>query len=304
MIENLRWLWFFYVASVWGKLVGLICHIPIPKFLRPFIITAYGNYSKSRMYESTQKMDEFENIHQFFVREIKARPIDRLSPLVAPVDSTVACYTKLSDANGWRVEQVKGITYKLEEVLGLSPRESAELKTRSLYSMTIHLPASECHRFRSPADWKVKNRLHIPGVMYELNSKNVWRKPVGILHNERVVLEGEWQHGKFFFVPIGSAKVGSIRLYFDQQLKTNYIGETFRKEERDETMKTVHYTDRSMEAREKHLGGGVELKKGEEFGCFEGGSAFVIVFEYPADRQPQWCTSPPQFVLYGNRLIE
>lgn len=301
---DLRWLWFYYVASIWGKFVGLCCHIPIPTFLRPLVIHAYAIYTKSRLYEAKKDVSEFRTIHEFFTREIKPRPVDRASPLVAPVDGTVACHMALSDENGWRVEQVKGVTYRLEEVLGLDRDEAEDLKRRKLYAMTIHLPVSECHCFRSPADWRVTHRLHIPGTMSDLAAKNVWRKPVGVLHNERVVLCGEWQYGKFYFVPIGSAKVGSIRLNFDEKLQTNYIGERRRKEEPDECMKTVHYTDRDIQARRKDFcGGGVELSRGQQFGYFEGGSAFVVVFEY-RDGKPRFCSSPPQFVLYGNALIE
>lgn len=78
----------------------------------------------------------------------------------------------------------------------------------------------------------------------------------GVFYNERVVLEGEWRHGKFFFVPVGSRVVGSIVIDFDKRLRTNYLGESFRKEEPGERFKTVSMEKMKMRARVLDFGEG------------------------------------------------
>jgi len=118
-----------------------------------------------------------------------------------------------------------------------------------------------------------------------------------------VVLEGEWLHGKFFFVPVGAKKVGSVVLNFDKKLKTNFIGESFRKEEEDEEFKEIGNSGFTSKARLKDFHEAVHLLKGEEFGNFEGGSAFAIVFQHP-DPHLEFTVQPPQFVLYGNPLLK
>lgn len=52
-----------------------------------------------------------------------------------------------------------------------------------------------------------------------------------VFYNEHVVLQGDWQYGKFYFVAFGSSTVGSSIINFDPTLRTNVLGETWRKEE-------------------------------------------------------------------------
>lgn len=84
--------------------------------------------------------------------------------------------------------------------------------------------------------------------MYRLNEAAMFKKQ-GVMYNERVVLEGEWKHGKFFYVALGAEKVGSVVLKFDDQLKTNVIGERFRERAKGESFKEVDYNNLKTHAR-------------------------------------------------------
>lgn len=59
----------------------------------------------------------YKNLGEFFYRELKpgARPIDENSPLVSPADGKIL---HLGIINDGQVEQVKGITYSLDALLG------------------------------------------------------------------------------------------------------------------------------------------------------------------------------------------
>jgi phosphatidylserine decarboxylase precursor len=298
MFSYLQILLYYYVASIVGKILGLFAHIYIPRPLRPLIIGWYSWKTSSRHWEAVKPLTEFNNIFEFFTREVRPRPIAD-SELVAPVDCAILNVGELSKVD-WRIEQIKGITYPVEDVLGLHKEELEEFKNlKGLQFVAIHLPISECHRFRSPVDWHVTKRTHIPGTMFDLAHGNLFHHPL-VFYNERVVLEGTWKYGKFYFIAFGSAKVGSIKINFDAKLTTNFIGESFRKEEKGEVFKALKFNGLKTHARVKDIDN-VHLKKGEEFGHFQGGSAFALVFQHDRIR---WCVSPPQYMMYGNPLCE
>ncbi len=293
-------IWYYFSRSI-GKFLGYLSHVPIPRFLRHMIIGYYAKRTSARLYEATAtSLDSYRTIHEFFIREIRSRPISHVD-LVAPVDGTILSVGKVSDY-GWKIHQIKNITYPVDQILGLSWFEMEQLRSMasSLHFISIHLPVSECHRFRSPVDWIVKERLHIPGTMYDLDAKSIYNLP-NVFYNERVILSGDWKHGKFWFVAFGSYKVGSICIKFDSSLITNYIGETIRKEEMDEKFKPLEFGGLKTTARLKSFGTqGIRLQKGEEFGHFEGGSAFVLIFQYEGIN---FVVHPPQFTMYGSPLV-
>jgi phosphatidylserine decarboxylase len=289
---------YYYIAALWGKLLGLLSHVYIPRILRPIIIGWYSWRTSSRNWEAVKPIEEFNNIYEFFTREIRPRPIDHRE-LVAPADCAITSVGELSKVN-WRIEQIKGITYPVADILGLHKEELEQFKKlKNLQFVSIHLPISECHRFRSPVDWHVERRFHIPGTMYHLHHQNMFNYPL-VFYNERVVLEGTWKHGKFYFIAFGSSRVGSIVIDFDKKLTTNVMGESFRKEEEGEVFKALEFNGLKTHGRIKDIKD-VHLKKGEEFGHFQGGSAFVMIFQHDKIR---WCVSPPQFMMYGNPLCE
>lgn len=92
--------------------------------------------------------------------------------------------------------------------------------------------------------------------------------------NERVALLGRWRHGFFSMVPVGATNVGSIKINFDQDLRTN-VGRR-----RDHPVGT--FTEAVYSGASPILNG-QPLVKGEEMGGFCLGSTIVLVFEAPHD---------------------
>lgn len=91
--------------------------------------------------------------------------------------------------------------------------------------------------------------------------------------NERVVLFGRYKHGFLSMTPVGATNVGSIRIDFDRDLKTNAL--TKEKPEHGYVEATYKQSSRLL--------GGHPLKAGDLMGGFSLGSTIVLVFEAPTD---------------------
>ncbi|XP_017158811.1 phosphatidylserine decarboxylase proenzyme, mitochondrial isoform X4 [Poecilia reticulata] len=200
----------------------------------------------------------------------------------SPADGRILHFGRVQNS---QVEQVKGVTYSLENFLGPPSRPSPDPTSfqdrllsspdRALFHVVVYLAPGDYHCFHSPADWRVELRRHFPGSLMSVNPGVArWVKELFCL-NERVVLSGQWRHGFFSLTAVGATNVGSIRVYFDQELRTNaprYSKGSFQ--------------DRSYVAagdQVKTGEGGVALRKGEPVGEFNLGSTIVLLFEAPAD---------------------
>ena len=161
-------------------------------------------------------------------------------------------------------------------------------KTTSLYYAVVYLAPGDYHRFHSPTNWVVERRRHFAGELYSVSPYLQRTLPGLFTLNERVVLLGRWRHGFFSLIPVGATNVGSIRVNFDRELRTN-------------SLTTDTAADRAAEAAnargEPYLGfaeatyagasavlGGHALRRGDEMGGFQLGSTVVLVFEAPRTR--------------------
>ena len=135
----------------------------------------------------------------------------------------------------------------------------------------IYLAPGDYHRFHSPVPWVVEMRRHFRGELYSVSPYVARRLPNLFLLNERVALLGRWRYGFFSMTPIGATNVGSIRINFDRNLRTNVRGQR---------KLTGTYSEATYNAASRILGG-QPLTTGEEVGGFLLGSTIVLVFEAP-----------------------
>uniref|UniRef100_A0A8D0TD33 Phosphatidylserine decarboxylase proenzyme, mitochondrial n=1 Tax=Sus scrofa TaxID=9823 RepID=A0A8D0TD33_PIG len=149
----------------------------------------------------------------------------------------------------------------------------SQLVTREgneLYHCVIYLAPGDYHCFHSPTDWTVSHRRHFPGSLMSVNPGMArWIKEL-FCHNERVVLTGDWKHGFFSLTAVGATNVGSIRIYFDQDLHTN-----------SPRYSKGSYNDFSFVTHTNKEG--IPMRKGEHLGEFNLGSTIVLIFEAPKD---------------------
>ncbi|KAI1327928.1 phosphatidylserine decarboxylase [Xylariaceae sp. FL0255] len=246
--------------------------------------------------------------------------------------------------------RVNGISYSLPNLLSGGPDESRQSSTRisdqtaspsspgavsevraelalgekpwyqhlnpdnktSLYYAVVYLAPGDYHRFHSPANWVVERRRHFAGELFSVSPYLQRTLPGLFTLNERIVLLGRWRWGFFSFVPVGATNVGSIKVNFDKELRTNSLltdtaadkaaEEAAARGEPYSGFAEATYADASA------VLGGHALRRGDEMGGFKLGSTIVLVFEAPVKENPgakggfEWAVEKGQKVKMGQAL--
>lgn len=160
----------------------------------------------------------------------------------------------------------------------------------ALYYCVIYLAPGDYHRFHSPVSWVVESRRHFAGELYSVSPYLQRTMPGLFTLNERVVLLGKWRWGFFSYTPVGATNVGSIKINFDRELRTNSLTTDTAADRAAEHAKArgEPYTGfaEASYANASTVLGGHSLKRGEEMGGFQLGSTIVLVFEAPKGVRP------------------
>ncbi|UXI14194.1 phosphatidylserine decarboxylase proenzyme-like [Sarcoptes scabiei] len=277
---------------------GWINSIELPYPVRIPILKSYAKAFGCDLNEAfIQDLNEYKNLSEFFRRELKPglRPIAGCpDDIVSPCDGSVL---NVGSAQNGLLEQVKGINYTIESFLGPNTwNEFSKINSdgedyqksllqnsdTDLYHCVIYLAPGDYHRFHSPANWTIRFRRHFPGKLYSVRPTFASWFPNLFSVNERVVYIGDWKFGFFAMIPVGATNVGSMRIYFDEKLKTNQT----------KFLLSNVFDDQSLE--------NINLKKGDPFGEFNLGSTIVLLFEAP--KNLQFKTSTSSKIKYGQLL--
>jgi phosphatidylserine decarboxylase len=295
-----------------SRMWGTVTHTDLPEFMRKPVYRAWAYMFQSNLSEAEETdLRTYRNLAEFFVRRLKPgiRPIsDAL--VVSPADGRILHFGTVH--NGW-LEQVKGVSYRLEAFFGYGhqlepdgvrhlthPESFLALNLKDgkltqihhqLYFCVIYLAPGDYHRFHSPANWEVYSRRHFPLKLV----RGVF------VYNERVALLGEWPYGFFSMTAIGATNVGSIRIYFDNDLETNArvyhrLKQRYSKEQ--ETPAARFYLPKDYT--QSHKGHPIHLIKGVEIGAFHLGSSIALVFEAPSNFE--FTVTPNQKIRLGEPL--
>jgi len=155
----------------------------------------------------------------------------------------------------------------------------------ALYYVVVYLAPGDYHRFHSPTSWVVEKRRHFAGELYSVSPYLQRTLPGLFTLNERVVLLGRWRWGLFSYTAVGATNVGSIKINFDRELRTNSLTtDTAADRAAEEAAKRGESYSGFAEATYSNASkvlGGHALRKGEEMGGFQLGSTIVLVFEAP-----------------------
>lgn len=291
-------------------LFGHLASIPIPHFARGIVYGRYASIYRCKLDEMDAPLESYRSFSEFFTRRLKSgvRPISP-DALVSPVDGVVLHFGKVEKDT---LEQVKGISYSLGAFIGkdfsyllkskfqeniqtfstLEKPENDEMdfsmtsllmkskNSHQLYHCVLYLAPGDYHGFHSPADCAFSLRRHFPGRLLPVAPYAVNCLKGLFALNERVALCGTWSHGFLSMIPVGATNVGSIKLKFDQDLKTNGW---FRRKD---------FYERSYPET-------ISLKKGEEIGFFHLGSTVVLIFESP---EFVFTVQPNQRIKLGEKL--
>ncbi|KAJ7049477.1 phosphatidylserine decarboxylase 1 [Mycena amicta] len=161
----------------------------------------------------------------------------------------------------------------LRPTLMRSPSGITAKPGHSLFFSVIYLAPGDYHRFHSPTAWVVEKRRHFVGELFSVSPYVAKRLENLFVLNERVALLGRWKYGFFGMVPVGATNVGSIKVNFDQTLRTNVRGKP---------PPPGTYTEAVYSAASALLNG-QPLIAAQEMGGFCLGSTIVLVFEAPND---------------------
>ena len=155
----------------------------------------------------------------------------------------------------------------------------------ALYYVVVYLAPGDYHRFHSPTSWVVERRRHFAGELYSVSPYLQRTLPGLFTLNERAVLLGRWRWGFFSYTPVGATNVGSIRVNFDRELRTNSLTTDTAADraasaaaERGEPYSGF---SEATYAKASSVLGGHALRRGEEMGGFRLGSTIVLIFEAP-----------------------
>jgi phosphatidylserine decarboxylase len=179
---------------------------------------------------------------------------------------------------------------------------------KELFFAVIYLAPGDYHRFHSPVNWVAEIRRHFVGELYSVAP--YFQKKLGNLFvlNERVALLGKWKYGFFSMTPVGATNVGSIKIHFDKDLRTNTVYEPKTESEAAEQEKIKKKRMQKNTCYEATYGkaskllGGYPLGKGDQMGGFNLGSTVVLVFEAPTNFK--FTIQPGQVVRVGQRIGE
>jgi phosphatidylserine decarboxylase len=357
------------LSRIWGKFNEL----QIPYYLRVPGFKLYSFIFGVNLKEVAEEdLHVYPNLASFFYRTLKpgVRPLDpNPNAVLSPADGKVIQFGTIENGE---VEQVKGVTYSLDALLGsvkpskrtpaaedasenrtregdqeiirtdeefaqvngisytlpnlfsgpwpkdgkpaempadqsTTPAPSSEAEVRAdlalsptqtpwwapastktptvLYYCVIYLAPGDYHRFHSPVSWVVESRRHFAGELYSVSPYLQRTLPGLFTLNERVVLLGRWRWGFFSYTPVGATNVGSIKINFDRELRTNSLTTDTAADRAAEEASArgepySGFAEASYENASRLLGG-YALKRGEEMGGFQLGSTIVLVFEAP-----------------------
>lgn len=262
--------------STLTSFAGWMSEIEVPKGFRRIIYTPYSWFYGCKLEEAElNSLEDYACFSDFFTRKLRKgiRPscLDDDSFLQSPSDG-------LMYANGTLIydnkenptmllypEQIKGITYKIEDLLkekGIpKPKEGNDL-----YYCSIYLSPGDYHRFHSPiSSMKIKEIKNIKGDILPVAPWIMKNFPHLVSLNERAIVESESEFGKFYFVPVGATNVRSIIL--DPSIKKGSI-----------------------------------LERGGDIGYFKLGSLIILLFEAP--KGFHWTTKPGSTVRVGESLLK
>ena len=89
--------------------------------------------------------------------------------------------------------------------------------------MVVYLAPGDYHRYHAPAGFTASYRRHITGWLEPVDPRYLKGHRDVLCQNERVNVLGDWPHGFFALSFVGATNVGSIKLHFDESLRSNAV---------------------------------------------------------------------------------
>lgn len=184
--------------------------------------------------------DRVRTFNQYFTRQLKPEFLHFSGKIASFAEGYISCHGKIIHN---KLLQVKGSSFSVQDVL--DSRE--EYNYRSF--LTVYLSLADYHRVHFPFDATIQTVRKIPGTLYSLGRETLEKIDGVYCRNERIIIQGIWQGGKFTMILIGAIVVGRIKLtFFTESLKNRELYHA-----------------------------GLKVKQGDEVGYFEMGSTVILL---------------------------
>jgi len=258
-----------------SRLFGRLADAPLPAPLLRGLIRAWIRFYGVDMSEAEAPVASYRTFSEFFTRALRpgARTVDAAPDVVvSPCDARVYGLGLIADG---RIEQVKGKTYSVAELLGSAEQAQAY---QNAIQATLYLSPAMYHRVHWPADGKVTGWRHLPGRLYPVNALAVANVDRLFAVNERVAIHLETaSFGSLAVILVGATNVGRITLSFDPlATNTGSVGGWFTPPQP------------------------IAVRRGDELGAFNLGSTVVLLAANAALASAG--PSPGQLVRMGQAL--
>ena len=231
-----------------SSVVGWLAALQLPTFFSQRLIAWYCKRYRVETHELACDISEFHSLAQFFVRDLKAGARPQSAGLTSPCDGELR---SVQTIRGAHLEQVKGITYGLAELLG-SQASAARFEGGNCFN--LYLSPRDYHQVHAPIDARIRSISYIPGSLWPVNDWALLNVAGLFCRNERVVIELESSLGLIALVLVGAFNVGSIRLAC-AELTTN----RFERRGRDVPVRGEGMTAKGDKLGAFHLGSSVVL---------------------------------------------
>lgn len=152
--------------------------------------------------------ENYTSFNDFFTRQLKpdARSLaGDAHTLISPVDGRL---TQFGTAHDGELIQAKGITYRVDELLG-EPRAAATDLILGSYA-TLYLAPHNYHRVHLPLGGTLTRTRYIPGKRFSVNPQTALGIPGLFCRNERAVCWFDTATGPLVVVLVGALNVSSI----------------------------------------------------------------------------------------------
>ncbi|MBW7929756.1 MAG: phosphatidylserine decarboxylase [Gammaproteobacteria bacterium] len=197
----------------------------------------------------------YESFNAFFTRALKpaARPLATdPAAILSPADGIIQ---QIGDIDEDRILQVKGMDYRLGELLGSEADGVAAYRNGSF--ITIYLAPSDYHRVHMPLAGRVTGMSYVAGELWSVNASTAARVPRLFARNERVICHCLAPWGPFAVVLVGALNVGSVSTVWAGEVLPRRGGST-------------HWDYPGT-------GSSIELGRGELLGQFNMGSTVIVL---------------------------
>ncbi len=235
-----------------GRLVYRLARCTWGGIKRPLIRWFAHRYRVDLAEAERDRQESYASLNDFFTRRLKAgaRPVaGDASTLISPVDG---CLTQFGTASGGELIQSKGLSYRVNELLGEPAVHLDDLNAASY--ATLYLAPHQYHRVHLPLQGRLVRTRYIPGKRYGVNARTASAVPKLFCRNERVVCWFETHAGPMTVVLVGALNVSSI--------STRWLGEIKSGRQRE--------WEESREQRQT-------IARGEEIGRFNLGSTVILL---------------------------